>query len=456
MTSLEARVRAAVDAAFDDAVELLEALVAIDSTNPSFPGIDATAAAGGEARCVALLEERYAALGLSTERVAPDPQRPNLVATLAGAGDGRALILNGHVDTVPPVRRETWTMADPWTPERRGGELLGLGSTDMKGGLAAGWLAVRALRDAGVGLAGDLCVQCVVGEEQQQHEIGTSAATAAALRTLGIEADATGAGLDADRIGAIVLEPSSTPEPLSLSPLSAGNHVFRVTIDGRATHAGNRGEAVRAGGAGSAVGVNAVEKALLIVRALQELEQEWGQTRSHPAFAPGFFAINPGALHADAGAPSPAYLADRAELDVLAWYPPDEPADVARVALERQVRAAAELDPWLREHRPRIDWLGNWPAASTAWEAPVVQALAQAREQVTGAPTPAPGPDHRSGFAAVTDASFLEAAGIPAVVFGPGDLRRAHSADEGIELEQLRTCAAAVALAAIDFCGGAS
>ncbi|MDO8185565.1 M20/M25/M40 family metallo-hydrolase [Conexibacter sp. JD483] len=447
-TDLAARVRAAVDAAFDDAVELLEELVAIDSTNPSFPGIDGTAAAGGEARCVALLEQRYLALGLRTERVASDPVRPNLVATLAGAGDGRALILNGHVDTVPPVRRETWTMADPWRPERRGGELLGLGATDMKGGLAAGWLAVRALRDAGVALAGDLCVQCVVGEEQMQHELGTSAATAAALAALGVDSPP-----DAERIGAIVLEPSSTPEPLSLSPLSAGNHVFRVTIDGRATHAGNRGEAVRPGGAGSDVGVNAVEKALLIVRALQELEQEWGQTRSHPAFAPGFFTINPGALHADAGTPSPAYLADRAELDVLAWYPPDEAAEDVRAELEWRIATAAALDPWLRDTPPRIDWLGNWPAASTTWEAPVVQALAQAREQVTGAPTPAPGPDHRSGFAAVTDASFLEAAGIPAVVFGPGDLRRAHSADEGIELEQLKTCAAAVALAAIDFCG---
>lgn len=461
---LAARVRAAVDAAFDDAVELLEALVAIDSTNPSFPGIDATAAAGGEARCVALLEERYAALGLRTERVAPDPQRPNLVATLTGAGDGRALILNGHVDTVPPVRRETWTMADPWRPERRDGELLGLGATDMKGGLAAGWLAVRALRDAGVTLAGALCVQCVVGEEQQQHEIGTSAATAATLAALGIGAGAEvarapgadGTVVDADRIGAIVLEPSSTPQPLSLSPLSAGNHVFRVTVDGRATHAGNRGEAVRPGGAGAAVGVNAVEKALLLVRALQELEQEWGQTRSHPAFAPGFFTINPGALHADAGTPSPAYLADRAELDVLAWYPPDEAAEDVRAELEWRIATAAALDPWLRDNPPRIDWLGNWPAAQTPWEAPVVQSLAQAREQVTGTPTPAPGPRHRSGFAAVTDASFLEAAGIPAVVFGPGDLRRAHSADEGIELEQLKTCAAALALAAIDFCGVAS
>lgn len=437
MSTLDARVRAAVDAHAEEAFALLEQLVAIDSTNPDAPGVERAAVLGGEARCTALLGRRYAELGLRCETVAPDPERPNLVAVLPGRGGGRSLVLNGHVDTVAPVRRATWAMADPWAPERHGGMLHGLGATDMKGGLATAWLAVRALRAAGAELAGDLLVQCVVGEEQMQHELGTSACV--------------GAGFGGD--GAIVLEPSSSPRSLTPSTTSAGNWVFRITVRGRATHAGNRAAAVRPGGEGAALGVNAVEKGLLMVQALQQLEQEWGQTRAHPAFTPGFFTILPGAFHADAGTPSPAYLADRAEIDVLAWYPPDADAEAVREELERHLLAAAQLDPWLREQPPELAWLGNWPAAATAWEEPLVQTLAAAHERVTGEPAAAPGPANPSGFPAVTDASFLEAAGIPSVVYGPGDLRWAHAADERIALAEIATCAAAVALAAIEFCG---
>lgn len=464
--ALAARVRAAVEARREEAVGLLEQLVAIDSTNPDFPGIDRAGVVGGEARCAELLRERFAALGLACELVAPEPERPNLVATLRGSGGGRSLILNGHMDTVAPVRVETWSMDDPHAPERRDGKLYGLGATDMKSGLVSAWLAVAALRDAGVALAGDLQVHGVVGEEQMQHELGTSACIAASglapAGANGAERGANGAaGVDlataeAARVAAIVLEPASTPAPLTPSTTSAGNWVFRVTVSGRATHAGNRAAAVRPGGAGGAIGANAVEKGILIVQALQQLEAEWGQTRAHPAFTPGFFTINPGAFHADAGAPSPAYLADRAEIDVLAWYPPDEDPETVKAELEGRVHAAAQLDPWLREHPPEIEWLGNWPAAATPWEAPVARAVRAAHEQVTGEQTPDPGPANPCGFPAVTDASFLEAAGIPAVVYGPGDLRVAHAADEHVSLEEVATAAAVVALTALDWCGEAA
>lgn len=436
---LAARVRAAVEARREEAFGLLEQLVAIDSTNPDFPGIERAGVIGGEAQCAELLAERFGALGLDCELVAPDPQRPNLVARLRGSGGGRSLILNGHMDTVAPVRPETWA-GDPHLPARDGDLLRGLGATDMKSGLAAAWLAVAALRDAGAALAGDLQVHCVVGEEQMQHELGTSACLRA-----GHTADA-----------AIVLEPASTPKPLTPSTTSAGNWVFRVTVTGRATHAGNRAAAVRPGGAGGAIGANAVEKGVLIVQALQQLEAEWGQTRAHPAFTPGFFTINPGAFHADAGAPSPAYLADRAEIDVLAWYPPDEDPEAVKAELAGRVHAAAQLDPWLREHPPQIAWLGNWPAAATPWEAPVAQAVRAAHEQVTGDAVADPGPANPCGFPAVTDASFLEAAGIPAVVYGPGDLRVAHAADEHVSLEEVATAAAVVALTALAWCGEAA
>ena len=91
-------------------VELLQELVRVDSTNPSFVGVDRDAVLGGEGRCNEILRERYEQAGLETHRVAVDPDRPNLVGVRAGSGGGRSLILNGHVDTVP--RRRAGRLAD--------------------------------------------------------------------------------------------------------------------------------------------------------------------------------------------------------------------------------------------------------------------------------------------------------------------------------------------------------
>ena len=60
-----------------------------------------------------LLEERYRDAGLETHRVAEDPERVNLVGVRAGAGGGRSLILNGHIDTVPPVEADRGSAAAP-------------------------------------------------------------------------------------------------------------------------------------------------------------------------------------------------------------------------------------------------------------------------------------------------------------------------------------------------------
>lgn len=434
---LTARLADAVAARRDDAVALLEELVAIKSINPDFPGVERADVVGGESACTALLGERLAAAGMETTFVAPDPDRRNLVARLPGAGGGRSLALNGHVDTVPPTRSGSWRTGDPWTTGIEDGRLYGLGSTDMKGGLTAGWLAVRALADAGVRLKGDLLLHAAVGEEQMQHELGTTAC---------IEA---GPAPD----GAIVLEPSSTPRPLTISPVSPGNWVFTIVVPGRSTHAGNRAEATRPGGVGDAIGANAVEKGLLVVQALQGLEAQWGITKRHPSFAPGFFTILPGAFHADAGTPSPAYFADEARIEVLLWYPPQEdPADVAR-EVEQHVLAAAQLDPWLREHPPAFEWNGNWPAADTPWDHPLVATLRAAHEASTGTPVADPGPGNPVAFGAVSDASFYEAKGIPSVVFGPGDVARAHAADESIILDEITTAATTLALAIAAWCG---
>ena len=76
---------------------------------------------------------------------------------------GRSLILNGHVDVVPPGDLANWSVP-PWEGRVQGGELHGRGSLDMKAGLACALFAAKAIRDAGVVLKGRLVLESVIGE----------------------------------------------------------------------------------------------------------------------------------------------------------------------------------------------------------------------------------------------------------------------------------------------------
>jgi acetylornithine deacetylase/succinyl-diaminopimelate desuccinylase-like protein len=432
-------VLARIDALRDDAVELLAELVRTNSVNPAFAGVRRADVIGGETRANEILAERYEHAGLETHWVAPDAERKNLVGVRRGRGGGRSLALNGHVDTVPPVDPERWINGDPWNAEVRDGRLIGLGSTDMKGSDTAMWLVAQALNDEGIDLAGDLLLHSVVGEETMQHELGTTAVLRA-----GFTADA-----------AIVTEPTSIPKPLTISPVAAGNWYFRIHVEGKATHCGNRALAIRPGGPGDEIGVNALEKAVKIVETLQELEQHWGLTKSHPYFLPGFFSLLPGVFYSDPGLDIPFYFADRAEVAYSLWYPPDESADDVRVEIEAQVLTACRLDPWLREHPPRFEWINNWPPASTPWEDPVVQAMVRSHERTAGVKLPPPSPQHPVAFGAASDASFYQAAGIPSVVFGPGDLRIAHCKDESVEIDEVLAAARSLCACVLEWCGAA-
>jgi acetylornithine deacetylase len=418
-------------------VELLSELVRTNSVNPAFAGVRRQDVIGGESRCNEILRERYEQAGLETHWVAEDPERRNLVGVLRGAGGGSSLLLNGHVDTVPPVEPDRWAIGDPWRAELRDGRLHGLGSTDMKGSDTAMWLVAQALADAGGRLAGDLQLHSVVGEETMQHELGTSACLRA-----GFTADA-----------AIVTEPTSVPRPLTVSPIAAGNWYFRVHVEGKSTHCGNRAAAIRPGGAGDAIGVNALEKGVKVVQALQELEQQWGLTKSHPSFSPGFFSILPGVFYADPGLDIPFYFSNRAEIAYSLWYSPDEAAEDVVAEIEEHVLTASRLDPWLREHPPRFEWINNWPPSSTPWEDPIVQTVRRAHERVTGEAIPEPSPQHPVAFGAASDASFTEAAGIPSVVFGPGDVMLAHCRDESVAVDEVVAAAKTLAAAVVAWCG---
>jgi acetylornithine deacetylase len=431
------RLAARVDRLRDEVVALIQELVRVNSTTPTLPGVVREDVIGGETRVNELLEPRYRSAGLETHWVAEDPERRNLVGVRRGAGGGRSLALNAHVDTVAPADPGGWLCGSPWSPDIRDGRLYGLGSTDMKSSAAAMWAAAQALEDEGLQLAGNLQLHSVVGEEMMEHELGTTAVVRAGFRT----------------DGAIVTEPSSYPQALTVSTVAAGVWILRVVVHGKATHCGNRALAIRPGGPGDAIGVNALEKALLVVGWLSELEAEWGLTMTHPSFSPGYFTIGANLLHSDAGVAFPAYFPDRATIEYVIWYPPQEDAsDVARQITER-VHAGCRLDPWLEANPPELVWVNNWPPMETPWEHPLAQATARGHEAASGVRQGTPTPAWPNCFGAASDGSFYEAEGIPAVVYGPGDLKIAHAKDESVDLDEVFVAAKALAAAAVEWCG---
>jgi acetylornithine deacetylase/succinyl-diaminopimelate desuccinylase-like protein len=137
----------------DEAVELLQALIRLDTVNPP----------GNETLAAELLRDYLAENGVSCELYAKVPERANLVATIRGRGDGPRLALLSHTDTVLADPAE-WQV-DPWSGEVRDGEIWGRGALDMKGEVAATAVAIASLAREGFLPAGDLIFVAAADEE---------------------------------------------------------------------------------------------------------------------------------------------------------------------------------------------------------------------------------------------------------------------------------------------------
>jgi acetylornithine deacetylase/succinyl-diaminopimelate desuccinylase-like protein len=137
----------------EEAVELLQALIRLDTVNPP----------GNETGAAELLRDYLEPFGLECELFARVPERANLVARIRGRGDGPSLLLLSHTDTVLADPGE-WTV-DPWSGELRDGCVWGRGALDMKGQVAASAVAIASLAGEGFEPAGDLVFAATADEE---------------------------------------------------------------------------------------------------------------------------------------------------------------------------------------------------------------------------------------------------------------------------------------------------
>jgi acetylornithine deacetylase/succinyl-diaminopimelate desuccinylase-like protein len=152
---------AAGDALRDEVVGLLQRLIAANTANPP----------GDEAHAAAVIEEHVRGTGLHCRRIAKDPNRPNLLVTLPGAGTGPTLGFLGHLDVVV-ARREDWS-EEPFGGVVRDGAIWGRGAVDMKGQVAATVVALATLARAGFRPGGDLMVMLMADEEIGDAGVGS-------------------------------------------------------------------------------------------------------------------------------------------------------------------------------------------------------------------------------------------------------------------------------------------
>jgi acetylornithine deacetylase len=410
---------AAVEARREATVMLLQALVRAPSDT------------GAEGPAQAVVEAAFRERGLTIDRweatpdeVAPYVQhvgqqaayagRPNLVGVRAGRGGGRSIMLNAHVDTVENGDPAAWRH-DPLAATLVGDLLYGRGACDMKGGLASYLAALDALAAVGVALRGDVTIAATVGEED-----GGVGALSTILR--GHRADAV-----------VIAEPTR----LALVPAQGGSLVFRLTVTGRAAHAAVRDQ-----------GVSALEKFLPLLAELQALEAERNASLRHPLYQriDNKVPVNIGVVRAGAWASTvPESLVAEGRVGLI----PGEEVEAFRALVTGRILAAAERDDWLRDHPPRIEWFGGqFEPAEIPTDAPLCVALARAHERVIGAPPAVEAVPYGADMRL-----FIRFGQMPCVLYGAGDVNRAHRADEHISVAELLTAAKTFAAFLVDWCG---
>lgn len=316
------------------------------------------------------------------------------------------LVLNGHVDVVPPGDAAWWTAHDPWFLHEADGRWYGRGTCDMKGGVVAILAAVRAVGDR---LTKPFAVHLVVGEED--GGLGTFAT---------LRRGHTGRAC-------LIAEPTAG----AVVSANAGSLTFRLEVRGRATHGSRAGH-----------GVSAVDLFERVHEALRRLDAERNVDPPEP-FADRPWPLSVGVLQAgDWASTVPDLLVAEGRFGVR----PGESFAEATAAFEA---AVASVDhPWLREHLPVVTWPGGRFAAGALPDGhpfgPTVRdavvAAGGAEPEFVGAPY---GSDLRQ----------YAAAGIPTVQYGPGDIEDAHAVDESVPIDEVVLSARAYAHLLLRHCG---
>lgn len=336
--------------------------------------------------------------------------RWNVYSTFKGTNPAaKSIMFNGHMDTMPAGDKSLWSN-DPHAADIVGDRIIGVGSCDMKGGLMASLMAVQLLKDAGIPLPGDVKYTFVADEEG-----GGNGSIQAAMR-----------GQKAD--GVVICEPSNK----EIMTAHSGFIFFKVEFEGIACHSGAKW-----------MGVSAIEKAVKVMGALDELEHHWLVTYKHALLPPP--TGNVGVIE---GGKAGSTVADYCCFKTCVHYLPGvQTHDSVVKDYMDAINLCCDGDAWLKDHRPKVS---------------IYQAGGAFEEETT------------SDFAVMAKAAFEEAsgkkiefggalggndarvwkniAGCHTVGFGPGMGDVCHAVGEYLKLEDYLEAILVYAQMILDWC----
>lgn len=362
--------------------KLLQDLVGLPSVNPM--GRDLPKEIIHEHRLTSYLEGFFRGLGVPWERQPLAPQRDNIWARVDMAGATRTLMLEAHQDTVP-IDNMT---VEPFGGRIEGGRLYGRGACDIKGGMAAMlWVLARLAQEKPRGAA-NVIMACTVDEEHTFQGVKE-------LAQRGPRADL-----------AVIAEPTQ----LNIVHAHKGVVRWNLATSGRSCHSSSPEQ-----------GTNAIYRMGRLLQAIERYADLLRARAPDPLLGPATLSV--GMI---AGGTSVNTVPDlcRIEIDrrVVSGEDPEKAPHHLLAYLKETEAIAFPVEcekPWMSKG-----------ALTPELSAELVKLLGRAIDAVVGR--------HQVQVVAYgTDASTLAAAGIPSVVFGPGDIAQAHTRDEWVSLEQV-------------------
>jgi acetylornithine deacetylase len=314
----------------------------------------------------------------------------------------------GHTDVVPVGDPATWSV-DPWGAEIREGRLYGRGACDMKGGCASILAALRSLVASGAAdrLDGEVVAAFVPSEEDGGQGM------LAAIR----------AGVVGDL--AVITEPTD----LDVVIAHAGAITFRLTVPGRAAHASMRRE-----------GVSALDELMVLVRALEADETARNAAETDPLMT-ALGLPYPTIVGMVSGGDWASTVMDRIVADGRYGVALGETWRDAEGRLRRVIGEAAAADPFMRDHPPLVELVGGrFSSARVAADHALPRSLAAAAEATLGRRPAFLGEPYGADMRLLVNEGRT-----PTVIFGPGHVAVAHSADEYVPVDDVVACARVLA-----------